>query len=233
MALYLTPDSIPTDYKCRLVRMPDDFNFFSAVNAALTQLTYPENWEQGTGISPDDAADLASLMYEQYSLSIGPCMIGQIIPFAGNTVPTGWLICDGSVKLRTDYPLLYAALASVFIVDADHLILPDLRGRTIVGSGTGTGLTTRTEGASFGEETHVLTTAELASHTHTDAGHTHTEGTATATLINGGLEAPASSAFPSVGITGSGNASIQPSGSGSAHNNVQPSVALEYIIQAS
>src|SRR5207302_10745680 len=46
--------------------------------------------------------------------------------------------------------------------------LPDFRGRVPVGAGQGTSLTNRVLGASGGEEAHVLTAAELASHTHAE-----------------------------------------------------------------
>lgn len=56
--------------------------------------------------------------------------------------------------------------------------LPDLRGRVTVGVGVGSGLTSRLLGPNSqgGEETHILTTAELATHNHTisDPGHVHT-----------------------------------------------------------
>ena len=44
---------------------------------------------------------------------------------------------------------------------------PDLRGRTVVAAGTGSGLTARTLGDVVGEEKHKLTEAELAAHRHT------------------------------------------------------------------
>ena len=41
-------------------------------------------------------------------------LIGEIKTYAGLTVPTGWLECDGHEELIEDYPLLAAALS------ADH-----------------------------------------------------------------------------------------------------------------
>ncbi len=159
-------------------------------------------------------------------------MTAQIVGFAGDSIPAGWLECDGSTHLRTDWPNLYATLDTIFIVDADHFVVPDLRGRSIVGVGSGPGLTTRAMGDVGGEEAHVLTVAELASHTHTDTGHTHVEGTATPAVGAAITGVPVPSAVPSVGVTGSGSAVITNTGSGTAHNTMHPFLAVRYIIQA-
>jgi hypothetical protein len=40
---------------------------------------------------------------------------GMVVLFAGDVVPSGWLHCDGSQFLESDYPLLYEALGSLFL----------------------------------------------------------------------------------------------------------------------
>lgn len=87
----------------------------------------------------------------------GTVPVGGIIMWSGadSAVPAGWALCNGgTVNGRTT---------------------PDLRGRFILGSGAGTGLSPRTAGTTGGEENHTLTTAEIPSHTHTatDSGHGH------------------------------------------------------------
>jgi microcystin-dependent protein len=91
-------------------------------------------------------------------------------------------------------------------------------------------------GATGGLESHTLTTAQLASHTHsnslTDPGHSHTGG-ATSTVTgysaggNGPPALPSSTASATTGIS-INNASA---GSGNAHNNVQPTIVCNYIIR--
>jgi microcystin-dependent protein len=39
---------------------------------------------------------------------------GMIIPFAGNVVPTGWLLCDGSAISRTTYANLFAIIGTTY-----------------------------------------------------------------------------------------------------------------------
>jgi microcystin-dependent protein len=66
--------------------------------------------------------------------------VGGIIPFGGDAtsvLPGGWLLCDGTSKLRSDYPDLFSVIGvSYGSVDGTHFSLPDLQGRVPVGKGT-------------------------------------------------------------------------------------------------
>lgn len=147
-------------------------------------------------------------------------MIGMIFPYVTESPPPNVLACDGSSYLRVDYPELYAVLDTVFIVDADNFIVPDLRGRTVIGAGDGDGLTTRNAGDTVGEETHQLTESELASHVHT------IPLTATTLAVEPG-EVTVLTPIPILTQnTGSTGGDV-------AHNNMQPSYALNYGILAS
>jgi microcystin-dependent protein len=233
---WLTPDTPSTGYICRRLLIPHGIDFLAIVTGCLLQLTYPYYFEKFGDLTPVETSDLFRDMLEKFTFdSEGGCrMIGEIIPFAGATSPrVDWLVCDGSSLARADYPDLFTVIGTTYgSIDDDHFNVPDIQGRTVIGVGTGSGLTERVLGDSGGEETHVLTVSELASHGHTDTGHVHSEGTATPTLINGGLEAPASSAFPSVGFTGSGSANLSDTGDDNAHNTMQPFLALNYLIVA-
>ena len=107
--------------------------------------------------------------------------VGVIEMFAGSTAPNGWLVCDGSNVSRKTYSDLFKVIGTTYGAgnSNDTFTLPDMRGRFAMGAGTGSGLnssgtgaisgsaqTARTVGQWLGEETHLLTTAELASHTH-------------------------------------------------------------------
>jgi hypothetical protein len=93
--------------------------------------------------------------------------------------PAGWLLCDGRVNLSTTtYAALFAKLNYVHGGSGAQFGIPDMRGRGVIGVGTGTGLTARTIGAKGGEESHQLTQAETPSHTHSvsinpGGGHNH------------------------------------------------------------
>lgn len=231
---WLTPDSAPTDFICRRVLIPNQTDWIAIVSGCLNQLIFDYNFEQYGTATPAETAAVFSTMFDEYSLE-GQCrMIGEIICYAGSTSPVPeWLPCDGASLVRADYPDLFTAIGTTYgSADGAHFNLPDLRGRVGVGVGTGSGLTPRALGDAFGEESHVLTTAEAPAHTHTDAGHTHGESTAVPALGAAITGVPVPSATPSAGVTGSGSADLDSVGGGSAHNNMQPSLALTYLIVA-
>ena len=67
---------------------------------------------------------------------------GIILSYYSTNPPSGWVLCDGTNNT------------------------PDLKGRFILGSGQGTGLTNRNHNDKGGTETHTLTIDEIPSHTH-------------------------------------------------------------------
>jgi microcystin-dependent protein len=67
--------------------------------------------------------------------------VGTIISFAGNSIPTGWLVCDGSEKSRSTYSTLFNSLGVSWGQGdgATTFNLPDLRGRFLRGVDGGAG----------------------------------------------------------------------------------------------
>ena len=64
---------------------------------------------------------------------------GVIIPFAGTSVPTGYLLCNGAAVSRTDYANLFAAIGTLYGAGdgSTTFNLPDARDRVLQGaSGT-------------------------------------------------------------------------------------------------
>jgi len=193
-------------------------------------------------ISDTEWDDLQAYIDNAYRELMLP-VIGQVIAYVTADPPTNVLPCDGSQYLRTDYPELYAILDSAFIVDADHFAVPDLMGRVIVGAGSGSGLTARAVDDSGGLESVELTTGTLPSHSHSsvnhshsDTGHTHAYVPAVASLVTSGeLPIPIGAAIPGVASTGVGfssisseNVTINATGDGDPHENMQPFTVLNY-----
>jgi microcystin-dependent protein len=59
---------------------------------------------------------------------------GQVSIFAGATIPTGWLLCDGSLLNRADQPALFTAIGAAYNIGGEattQFRLPDCRGRVI------------------------------------------------------------------------------------------------------
>jgi len=233
---YLTPDTSPADTICRVLFIPNNAEFLANVLGAIQALTFPENWDAWGTLTPQEAADALVPMFDALCFNEGACrMIGEIITYAGDTSPdtTRWLVCDGSSLLRADYPDLFSVIGVLYgSVDGTHFNLPDLQGRSPGGAGSGVGLSPRSVGDQYGEETHVLTVAELANHAHSDTGHTHAEGIAVPSVGAAIVGVPVPSAIPGVGVTGSGNASITSTGADTAHNTIGPRLTVTYLIVA-
>lgn len=146
---------------------------------------------------------------------------GLVSPFAGVSAPAGWLLCDGAAVSRDTYAALFAVTGTTYGVGngTTTFNLPDLRGRVAAGkdnmggtaanrltAASAAGLNGSTLGAAGGNQQHTLTDSELP----------------TTALI---------SANP---IWGIGN-ELPPEYSyagGQPHNNVQPTLVLNYIIKA-
>jgi microcystin-dependent protein len=92
---------------------------------------------------------------------------GTVLDFAGATIPASYLLCDGTVYPIATYPALGALLTNKYGGDGTTTFaVPDCRGRTAIGTGTGSGLTARTLAAKGGAESIVLAVGHLPSHTH-------------------------------------------------------------------
>jgi len=153
---WLTIDE-PGEDTCRVFHIPE--NFVPHVMGALGELTYPENWEQDGTLTPEECAEYMGAMWE----SIRTCgMVGEVRVFATATLPADFLPCDGGTYNKVDYPLLYAAVSPVFIIDADTFHTPDCRDRVIAGTGASLSI-----GDMVGNADHTLTVDEIPPHAHT------------------------------------------------------------------
>lgn len=92
--------------------------------------------------------------------------IGSIVAFASDTIPNGWLLCDGSVVSRTTYSELFNAIGLNYVedgvewLDEERFPLPNVKGKTVVGKDS-TDTDFNTLGKTAGEKTHTLTKSEL------------------------------------------------------------------------
>jgi microcystin-dependent protein len=170
---------------------------------------------------------------------ITPGQVGDVKATARSTAPIGWVLCDGSAVSRTTYAALFAAIGTTFGAGngTTTFNLPDLRGRVPVGVDGSAGRLSANDalGQSGGEESHALTVSELASHDH----NAHSSGYNVPGASSGGASwfiqnMGASGAGLNVLYTNGGVANTTKTGatgSGTAHNNMQPNLIVNWIIK--
>jgi len=165
---------------------------------------------------------------------------GEIRMFAGATAPTGWALCDGAILNIEGNEALFDAIGDTYGGDGETTFaVPDLRGRVVMGVGTGTGLTARALAATVGTETHQLTVNEMPQHSHQFQPMIADEnGGATDDPEGVYWGQSGADAFDELPFRGGGSAfglynegeAVLNKGGDAAHNNIQPSIALNYII---
>lgn len=179
----------------------------------------------GTTLSDNDNDSVLQYLAERYHLPIGSNDVdtGTIIAFGGATAPPGYLPCDGSAVNRTTYGALFSVLGETWGPGdgSTTFNVPDLRGRLVLGAGTGSGLTPRTLAATGGEETHLLTLSEIPSHQHNAHYQATTSTNVGADNVNSIVDASA----------GGSTFTTDSQGGDQVHNNVQPFGVVQYLVK--
>lgn len=161
--------------------------------------------------------------------------LGEIKMFAGNFAPTGWALCDGQLLPIAQNQALFALLGTTYGGDGiTTFALPDLRGRVPIHAGTGTGLSARQLGEMGGQESVVLTTQQLPSHTHT-ATIAADSTVSTTDSPQRALPARNAASTPSYGTSANSTlastaVAVGSTGGGQAHPNMQPYTCVYFII---
>jgi microcystin-dependent protein len=167
--------------------------------------------------------------------------IGTILPYSSSIIPNGWLLCDGTSYIKSNYPELSTLLEDIWGGDPTNFNVPDLRGRTLVGIDGGAGrITTNNLLANVGgEEKHTLTINELAKHSHfmfsdegsgNDGGNSNlTQQSSVAKQCNTSYNEKYAMAAGTVSATLGVTSDV---GGDQNHNNLQPYAVVNFIIKA-
>jgi len=150
---------------------------------------------------------------------------GVVVSFSGSVSPLGWLLCQGGVQPIVTYPALAAVLGTTYGGDGVSTFgIPAMSGRTVVGVGLGSApdATLWPLASIRGNEKHTLSEPELPIVQLTNSFPRYAEGGNT-----GGNIASGGSSLD----VGGGSIQINPFGGGLSHNNIQPSIALNFIIK--
>lgn len=130
---------------------------------------------------------------------------------------------------RTTYSELFNAIGLNYVeegyewLDEERFPLPNAKGRTLVGKDS-TDTEFNTLGKTAGEKTHTLTVSEMPSHNHLRDIENK--------IVNNGSGGAWSPSLKGTGNMTDENNSTRNTGGGQAHNNLQPSLTLNYIIKA-
>ena len=168
---------------------------------------------------------------------MGNPYVGEIRIFAGTFAPLNWHFCDGTLIAISENPTLFQLIGTTYGGNGTTTFaLPNLLSRLPVHQGTAS-FGTFVLGQSAGVETVTLSLQEMPAHTHTLMSATA-----------GQVQAPSGNVIPALatsGATGSINVysagppvsgenihpnTIGPAGGSQPHSNIQPYVAVNYII---
>ena len=145
-----------------------------------------------------------------------------------NFAPRQFAFCDGQILPINQNQSLFSLLGSTYGGDGrTSFALPDLRGRAPMHVGSGNSL-----GRKDGQENHVLTAAEMPPHSHAQQGTTNA---ANATDPSGDLLATTAGGRRAVTPYVAANNLVamkntQNTGASQGHNNMQPYLAIGFVI---
>jgi microcystin-dependent protein len=156
--------------------------------------------------------------------------------FGGNFAPMNWAFCDGQLLSLADYDTLYTLIGTTYGGDGQNTFgVPDLRGRVVTHWGASQG-NTYVIGQQGGAETVTLTTSQIPQHTHPvtatlATGDTGTPSASTMLAVGGptGTVVPPYAPYAGAQVVTSG-ASTLSSGGSQPHDNMQPYLAVNFII---
>ena len=183
-----------------------------SVTATATELNYSDGVTSNIQTQLDGKSD---------------AFAGEIRMTAKGTAEMGWLLCYGQAVSRTTYADLFTAISTTYGVGngSTTFNVPDFRGRAPAGLDNmgGASANTITDsnadslGGTMGTETHTLSEGEIPAHTHTLPDVQQASGSAYDGISAG-------SGYSNATATGS-------TGGGGAHNNVQPTMFINFMIK--
>jgi microcystin-dependent protein len=166
--------------------------------------------------------------------------IGQILTFAGNFAPLGYLLCNGQSLSISQNDVLFQLIGTTYGGDGVNTFnLPNLQGRTPIHMGQGPGLGNYVIGQIAGTEGVTLISQQLPQHNHFVAVVTGIRSSSAQPATNAvlGDMGPSQTTstntylpYAASGQTALAPQSITITGQGNAHENRQPYLAITYAI---
>lgn len=163
--------------------------------------------------------------------------IGEIRIFSGNFAPRDWAFCNGQTIPVAQNPALFSIVGTIYGGDGRTTFgVPDLQGRAPMHAGSGPGLTPRPMGQELGANETTLAVGNLPVHSHTmsvvgDQANQNTPASGLSYAATPGRARRGASHYgPPNNLGSMANGVMGATGGGQPHNNMQPFLAINFII---
>ena len=157
--------------------------------------------------------------------------IGEILIVGFNFAPVGWAMCDGQLLPIAENTALFSLIGTTYGGDGvTTFALPNLNGRAANHQGQGQGLSGYSLGQQAGNEVVTLVSSQLPSHSHAMRADA---ALGTSDAPAGLYPAKNAAGVPSYRADSSGllgDSAIALTGNNQAHENMQPYLAMNFII---
>jgi len=147
-----------------------------------------------------------------------------------NFAMRNWAQCDGQILPISQNQSLFSILGTTYGGDGrTSFALPEIRGRSALFWGSGSGLSTHVIGEKSGEQNVTLTQNQIPRHSHklmvkrADASMSDPAGKLLA-------RSDENTYHPGGNPTPMNSSALSTAGSGQSHNNLQPYLALNFLI---
>ncbi len=159
--------------------------------------------------------------------------IAEIRIFAGNFAPRSWAFCNGQLLPVAQNTALFSLIGTTYGGDGrTTTALPNLKGRAPMHPGRGPGLTARRLGQRGGVEMVTLTEAQMPNHTHTPvaSGSAANTNDPSGHFPAAGAGRGANRYSASGTVVSMASNTLADAGGSQSHNNMQPYIAINFII---
>ena len=160
---------------------------------------------------------------------------GEVRIFAFDFVPRHWAKCDGSALTTAQNPTLYGAIGTTYgSPAAGSYNLPNIIGRVVIGAGQGPGLSLRDRGETGGVAEVTLLAAQMPAHNHRLRANVTDPGDVNVPSPSGRLAVSTGGTFYQASSNGTlASNALGSTGGNTAHNNMQPSLHMNFCISLS
>ncbi len=160
--------------------------------------------------------------------------LAEIKMFCGNFAPRGYALCNGQILAIAQNTALFSLLGTTYGGNGTTTFaLPNMQGNVPMHQGNGAGLTPRVLGETGGENSVTILANQVAAHSHTYNTGTGSKGETNVVTNQVNCDEAAGTTMIYATTTDGtvmGPAMLQPTPASIPHENMQPYLAINFII---